>query len=167
MSDDLIFIGLFLFVLGVVFFVVMPAGLVLGCWKRAPELLSDQRRASGAAIGVVGTALGAWVAADQTAAVATSATVALAIASVLVVWLAARAPRPQSWALPRVTVLSAIWLAMLIRIIRMFDGVHTPGPDPRMVLLCEAWLAYLAISAFACNVLERRRRSGPALGVPL
>ena len=159
MTEELIFIGLFLFVLGVVFIVVLPAGLVLGCWMRAPELLSDQRRASGAVIGVVGIALGGWVAADQTAAVATGATVALAIASALVVWLAARAPRPQSWALPRVTVLSAIWLAILVRIVRMFDGVHTPGPDPRMVLLCEAWLACLVVSAFAWNVRERRRRA--------
>ncbi len=159
MTDDLMFIGLFLFVLGAVFVVVLPAGLVLGCWMRTPELLSDQRRASGVFVGVLGIALGGWVFADQTAAVATGATLTLAIASALVVWLALRPPRPQRWVLPRVTVLSAIWLMMLVRIVRMFDGVHTPGPDPRMVLLCEAWLACLVVTAFAWNVLERRRRT--------
>ena len=60
MTDDRLFIGLFLIVLGVIFIVVMPTGLMLGCWTRAPDLLSDQRRASGVFVGVVGIALGGW-----------------------------------------------------------------------------------------------------------
>ncbi len=56
-------------------------------------------------------------------------------------------------------MLAASGLLMLERVIRMFDGVHTPGPDPRLVLLSQAWLGCVLLIALAISIRERRLKA--------